>query len=83
MKQISSCFAVCIDNAEYPASLEIHKMYRILQDDDAEKDGDIRIIDESGEDYLYPGEYFVRIEIPGDAARSINRSFTRFIQHVA
>ena len=57
-------FAVCIDNSQYPASLELHKIYRVLRDDDAVKDGDIRVIDESGEDYLYPSEWFVPIAPP-------------------
>jgi hypothetical protein len=51
--------AVCIDNSEYPASLELHKVYQVLPDEDAAVDGDIRLIDESGEDYLYPAEYFL------------------------
>lgn len=82
-KQSYPYFAVCIDNAEYPASLEIHKLYRVLQDEEAENDGDIRIIDESGEDYLYPAEYFVRIDLPIITARSINRSFTRMARQTA
>jgi hypothetical protein len=53
-------FAVCINNTEYPASLERHKIYRVLPDQEAARDGDIRVIDESGEDYLYPAAYFVR-----------------------
>ena len=57
-------FAVCIDNGGYPASLELHKIYRVLPDDDAAQDGDIRIVDESGEDYLYPAKNFVAIEVP-------------------
>jgi hypothetical protein len=55
-------FAICVDNSEYPASLELHKVYRLLSDDEAAKDGDLRVIDESGEDYLYPADYFVVIE---------------------
>ncbi|HEV8717223.1 MAG TPA: hypothetical protein VGX03_30935 [Candidatus Binatia bacterium] len=51
-----------MDNSEYPASLELHKVYRLLSDDEAAKDGDLRVIDESGEDYLYPADYFVVIE---------------------
>lgn len=46
-------FALCIDNSDYPASLELHKIYRVLPDPQAEGDGDLRVIDESGEDYLY------------------------------
>lgn len=57
-------FAVCIDHSEYPASLVLHKIYRVLPDDDAAQDGDIRVVDESGEDYLYPAEWFVAISIP-------------------
>jgi hypothetical protein len=44
--------AICVKNSGYPASLEIHKIYRVLPDKDAGKDGDLRVIDESGEDYL-------------------------------
>ena len=51
----SSHFAVCINNTAYPASLELHKIYRVIADGDAAEDGDIRVINESGEDYLYPG----------------------------
>ena len=42
-------FAVCINNADYPASLELHKIYRVLPDEDAATHGDIRVVDESGE----------------------------------
>lgn len=47
-------FAVCLDNTGYPASLELHKIYRVLPDAQAARDGYLRIVDESGEDYLYP-----------------------------
>ncbi|OGG55571.1 MAG: hypothetical protein A3F84_16765 [Candidatus Handelsmanbacteria bacterium RIFCSPLOWO2_12_FULL_64_10] len=62
-------FAVCIDNSEYPASLELHKIYRVLPDEDAAMDGDLRVIDESGEDYLYPAEYFILVDLPRDVER--------------
>jgi len=65
------CFAVCIDNTDYPASLELHKIYRVLPDPDAAVDGDWRIIDESGEDYLYPADRFILIEIPDAVERSL------------
>jgi hypothetical protein len=64
-------FAVCINNAEYPASLERHKIYQVLPDEDAARDGDIRVIDESGEDYLYPASFFVVIEVPQEVERAI------------
>lgn len=57
-------FAVCIDNSGYPASLEVHKIYRVLPDAEAAQDGDLRIIDESGEDYLYAAEMFVVLQLP-------------------
>jgi len=57
----SPLFAVCVNNTEYPASLELHKIYRVIADDDAAQDGDIRVIDESGEDYLYPAERFAML----------------------
>jgi len=49
-------FVVCVDNSDYPASLELHKIYRVLSDEDAAEDGDLRVVDESGEDYLYPAK---------------------------
>jgi hypothetical protein len=82
-KASSSRFAICVDNSEYPASLELHKLYRVLPDEDAAEDGDLRIIDESGEDYLYPAEYFVVIEVPRQAAQALTKSFTRSARHAA
>ena len=70
-------FVVCVDNAGYAASLELHKLYRALRDPSAAEDGDVRVIDESGEDYLYPAEYFVAVEIPRRAAHAIIKSFSR------
>ncbi len=57
-------YAICIENVEYPASLEILKLYCIVPDQDVERDGDLRVIDESGEDYLYPANYFVAVDLP-------------------
>lgn len=67
-------FAVCVNNADYPASLELHKIYRVLPDADAASDGDLRVVDESGEDYLYPAEYFVLIELPQAVKKSLLRA---------
>jgi hypothetical protein len=64
-------FAVCINNTNYPASLELHKIYQVLLDEEAARDGDIRVIDESGEDYLYPASSFVVIEVPQEVERAI------------
>jgi len=57
-------FAVCVENSGYPASLELHKIYRVVPDQDAAREGDLRIVDESGEDYLYPAEWFAAVEVP-------------------
>lgn len=57
-------FVVCVENSGYPASLERHKIYRVLPDQDAAREGDLRIVDESGEDYLYPAEWFAAVEVP-------------------
>ena len=74
-KRPAGRFAICVDNAEYPASLELHKVYRIVPDDDAEEDGDLRVIDESGEDYLYPAAYFVVADLSREVARTLAKSF--------
>ncbi|MBD1823095.1 hypothetical protein H6F51_11470 [Cyanobacteria bacterium FACHB-DQ100] len=64
MQEETPKFAICIKNEGYPASLELHKLYRIVPDASATRDDDIRIIDESGEDYLYPASYFLEIDLP-------------------
>lgn len=57
-------FVVCINNEGYPASLDLRKIYRILPDEKAAKHNLIRVVDESGEDYLYPERFFVPIQLP-------------------
>ena len=64
-------FAVCVRNAGYEASLELHKIYAVLPDDEAEKEGDIRVVDESGEDYLFPSDWFVPIDAPDEVEASL------------
>jgi hypothetical protein len=66
-----SLFAICVNNSEYPASLELHKFYRVLPDEEAAANGDMRVIDESGEDYLYPAEWFVLVELPEVVEQSL------------
>lgn len=61
-------FAVCIKNPGYSASLELRKIYELLPDADARQLGMLRVIDESGEDYLFPEEFFALIELPDSAA---------------
>lgn len=62
-------FALCIDSGEYPASLERRKLYEVLPDAEAHQHAQLRVIDDSGEDYLYPREYFQLVEL----SPSLNR----------
>ncbi len=57
-------FMICVDNRGYNASLEIRKLYEVLIDKVAEKHHQIRVIDESGEDYLYPDNFFAPVRLP-------------------
>ena len=57
-------FVVCVDDTEYPTSLERCKIYQVLPDEQAEQHSLIRVIDESGEDYLYPSSYFLPVDLP-------------------
>jgi len=78
--RVSARFAICVDNCDYPASLELRKIYRVLPDPEAARDGDLRVIDESGEDYLYPADYFVVVEFPRNATRALKKTFVRETQ---
>ena len=64
-------FAVCVRNENYRASLELRKLYRVLDDPFADAHDMIRVVDESGEDYLYPAKYFVRVELPISTERAL------------
>ena len=64
MGTLTKKFVVCLKNKGYEVSLEARKIYRALPDPDAAKHRQIRVIDESGEDYLYPAKYFSPIELP-------------------
>jgi hypothetical protein len=63
-------FVLCIRN-DGCDDLELRKVYQVIADPDAGKEGCLRVIDESGEDYLYPADYFVPIELPTDAAKAL------------
>ena len=65
---------VCVENEEYPASLELRKIYVALPDRVAGEHGMVRVIDESGEDYLFPEGYFVPIKLPLEARRAVLRA---------
>ena len=64
-------YVVCVRNKEYTASLELRKIYAVMPDSEAEAHGMIRLVDESGEDYLYPRDFFLPIEVP----QSISHAF--------
>lgn len=66
-------FVVCINNTHYPASLEQFKIYRVVFDDEQAADGDLRVIDESGEDCLYPTDCFVAIEVSEELEEALWR----------
>ena len=57
-------FMLCVDNRSYEASLEMRKIYEVLADKGAERHHQMRVIDESGEDYLYPADYFAPLRLP-------------------
>lgn len=64
-------FAVCLRNDGYEVSLERRKIYQVLPDPDAAKHRQVRVIDESGEDYLYPQNFFAPIELPQPIRRAV------------
>ena len=68
---MKNLFVVCIRNTGYEVSLELHKIYRVIPDKEAESDGDLRIVDESGEDYLFPASLFASIEVPAAIRKSL------------
>ena len=65
-------YVVCLSNHDFEAALEPRKIYRALPDPQAEGEGLIRVIDESGEDYLYPASMFEPIRVPARAARAFS-----------
>ena len=65
-------YAVCIDNTDYPSSLEPKKVYELLPDPEADAHGQVRVIDESGEDYLFPATYFQEIAL---SPKAVTRLF--------
>ncbi|NOZ67788.1 MAG: hypothetical protein GXP46_00735 [Deferribacteres bacterium] len=64
-------FMVCVNNRGYEASLETKKLYEVLPDKAAEKHHQIRVIDESGEDYLYPSDYFAPVRLPAETKEKL------------
>ena len=64
-------YAVCLRNTGFSASLEVRKLYPVFEDADADANNLIRVIDESGEDYLYPARLFQRLTLPAEVQRAL------------
>ena len=64
-------FAVCIRNGEYEVDLIVGKIYRVLKPKAKDQPADVRVLDESGEDYLYPREWFVPVALPLRAKKAL------------
>jgi len=71
MRVTAKRFVVCLKNKGYEVSLEPRKIYQVLPDADAAKHGQLRVVDESGEDYLYPEGYFAAIELPQPVRKAV------------
>jgi hypothetical protein len=74
MKKATTQYFICVDNEGYEASLERRKLYGAKRDERAMKLGLLRIIDESGQDYLYPKESFVAVALPAEVRRAVSRA---------
>ena len=70
-KIMKNKFLLCVDNQGYEASLELRKLYENVVDKEAERHKQVRIIDESGEDYLYPASYFAPVRLLTETKRKI------------
>ena len=71
MAAIKRRLVICLDNTDYESSLERRKIYVALPDAVAKRHRYVRVIDESGEDYLYPTKYFVEVDLPRAARRAV------------
>jgi hypothetical protein len=74
MKRTEPRFVICIKNKGYAAALEVRKLYQVVSDDKAIMLHQIRVIDESGDDYLYPEEFFVPVQLPQAAEKAVRRA---------
>lgn len=74
MRHADTQFVVCVKNTRYGASLELRKLYERVPDEAAAKHHQIRVIDESGESYLYPEDYFVGVDLPQSAEKAVLRA---------
>jgi hypothetical protein len=69
-EQKEQVFALCIENKDCE-DLEKRKIYQVIPDEESEKEGYLRVIDESGEDYLYPQSYFILVQLPRKAQEAL------------
>ncbi len=67
-------FVICLSNKDYPASLERRKLYSLVPDTKAEGKGFVRVIDESGEDYLYPATLFAHVSLPHEIEEAVEHA---------
>ena len=67
-------FVLCVRNKDYRASLELRKVYSVIEDRAVAKHGLIRVVDESGEDYLYPAAYFIVLRLPESVKMALARA---------
>lgn len=70
-----TAYALCVNNDDYPAALELRKLYQTRPPEPNDPDGWLRIIDESGEDYLYNGERFVLLQLPREVVQVVETTF--------
>ena len=71
-KSASTRFLVCVKNDGYPASLEVRKIYQALADPEAARHSLVRVVDKSGEDYLYPQAFFASVELPAAVNKALS-----------
>ncbi len=64
-------YVVCLKNNGYPASLEVRKIYKVLPDEQAARHRLLRVVDESGEDYLYPEDFFAAVALSEKVAKAL------------
>jgi hypothetical protein len=70
-ENIEPRFAICINNSGYPDDLKVRTVYQVLPDESAAKSNYIRVIDDTGEDYLYPAAYFIFVDLPPEVAKAL------------
>jgi hypothetical protein len=74
MSKAPEQFVICVSNEGYAASLEIRKVYQQIRDDEAERSDMIRVVDESGEDYLFPRVMFLPVDLSSEVREALARA---------